>query len=100
MVIQGKLTLKYDDDSYLMFTKGRSENISEYLNLLLMDDVYVRVETMFEKNVLFEAKGQLIKDKISPKYYTYHVCGFDLDSVLWNNVGNKLKIEIKNISKR
>lgn len=104
MVLKGQLNLKHDNDDYLIFSKGRLENVSEYLNLLLCDDVYVCVKTMYDSMVLFKAEGKLIKDKVSPKFYTYHICGqdgkYDLDSVLWNNVGNKLEIEIKNISKK
>lgn len=103
LILKGKLCLN-QKDSYTVFNSGRMVNITEYLNLLLCDDVYVCIKTMYDGKILFKAKGKLIKDKISPKFYMYRICGqdykYDLDSILWNNVGNKLEIEIKNISKK
>lgn len=100
MKVEGKLNLKHNDIDYIMFHKGRSTNISEILNVQLMDDVYVCVEDAYTNEVLFKERGQLIKDKIDNGFYLYHIGGQDLDSVLWDNVGQRLCIEIENISKR
>lgn len=99
MILKGVLNLKHDNDNYIMFTKGRSENISETLNLMLLSDVFVEVKNTYDGKVLFSASGQLVKKKTAPKYYMYHVNDIDLDSVLWNNIGSKLEIEIRNVTK-
>ena len=99
MTLKGVLNLKHSNDEYLIFSGGRITNISEYLNVMLLNDVYVEVTNSYDGKVLFSESGQLVKEKVSPKYYMYHVNGTDLDSVLWNNVGNRLEIEIKNITK-
>jgi len=98
MTISGILKLKHDNDDYIMFSKGHLVNISEYLNCMLLDDVYIKVFDEYNKKILFKEKGQLIKEKIKPRYYVYHVNGANLDDILWNNVGRRLTIVIKNIS--
>lgn len=96
--IKGVLQLKHDD-SYIMFYKGRLINLTEFLNCMLLDDVYVKVQDKYSKKILFEEQGKLIKEKVQPCYYLHHVNRQDLDSILWNNVGRELIIEIRNISK-
>lgn len=98
LVLRGNLNLKHDNDDYIMFSSGRTTNISEYLNVMLLNDVFVEVKNPYDGEILFSESGQLVKEKVSPKYYLYHVNGIDLDSVLWDNVGRKLEIEIKNIT--
>lgn len=99
MVLKGLLNLKYDNDDYIVAGNGKYTNVSEVLNLMLMEKVFVSVKKMFSKKELFRASGKLIKESTPSKLYLYHVGGQNLDSVLWDNVGKKLEIEIKNISK-
>lgn len=100
MVLEGRLNLKHDNDDFIMFSKGRSININNVLYTLYMEyaDVYVSIVHLYTGEELFKASGSLYKDKIQPKYYTYHIDGQDLEEILWNNVGSKLSIEIKNIT--
>lgn len=100
MKLEGRLKLKYNNIDYTMFYKGRNINISEVLNVQLMNDVYVRVEDTYTNEILFEEKGQLIKNRIDKGFYLYYINGQDLDSVLWDNVGQRLCIEIKNVSSK
>ena len=95
----GILNLKHDNDDYIMFVNGRSYNITETLDLLLLSDVQVSVKKAYDGTVLFAESGRLIKEKAGKCLYLYHVDGKDLDQVLWDNVGNKLEVDIKNITK-
>lgn len=99
MVIEGILNLHHATDDYLMFYSGRLVNISEHLNCMLLDDVYVCIKDGYTDDVLFENEGRLVKEKVQPCYYTYHVNGQDFDSILWDNVGKRLNIKIINVSK-
>lgn len=99
MKLKGVLNLKHNNDDYVMFTRGRSENISETLNIMLLSDVFVEVRRTYSGKVLFSESGKLIKEKVAKCLYLYHVNGVNLDEVLWNNVGNKLEIEVRNITK-
>lgn len=99
MKLEGILQLKYDNDSYIIFHKGRLVNLTEFLDCMLLDDIYAKVRDKYSNEILFEEEGKLIKERVQPYYYTYHVNGADLDSVLWDNVGRRLEIEIRNISK-
>lgn len=100
MIIKGRLNLSAKNDDYIMFHSGRSVNINEILNLMLMDDVYVCVRNLYTDKVLFNEEGKIIKDKVSACYYLYHINNKDLDTILWNNVGNRLMICIENITKQ
>lgn len=97
--LKGTLNLKHDNDDYVMFTRGRSENISETLNIMLLSDVFIEVRHTYSGKVLFSESGKLIKEKTAPCYYQYYVNEVNLDEVLWNNVGNKLEIEVRNTTK-
>lgn len=102
MVLSGKLCLSHKDDSYTMFVEGRSVNLSDYLDALLLEQVRFKVVQSYDGGVLLDVSGKLYKNKIQPKYYTWHVENedenVDIDSMLWDLVGSKLIIELKNIS--
>ena len=98
MTLKGVLNLKHSNDEYLIFSGGRITNISEYLNVMLLNDVFVEVKNTYTDEILFSESGQLVKEKISKYYYLYHVNGKDLDTLLWDNIGRRLEIEIKNIT--
>lgn len=97
--LKGVLNLKHNNDDYVMFTRGRSENISETLNVMLLSDVFIEIKNTYNEEVLFSESGKLIKEKVATCLYLYHVNGVNLDEVLWNNVGNRLEIEVRNITK-
>lgn len=99
MKLKGTLNLKHSNDDYVMFTRGRSENISETLNIMLLSDVFIEIRNTYSGKVLFSESGKLIKEKVAKCLYLYHVNGVNLDEVLWNNVGNKLEIEVRNVTK-
>lgn len=98
MTLKGVLNLKHSNDDYIMFSSGKAINISEYLNVMLLSDVFVEVKNTYTDEILFSESGQLLKEKISKCYYLYHVNGKDLDTLLWDNIGRRLEIEIKNIT--
>lgn len=99
--MKGILNLQHNNDEYIMFSNGRNINISDVLYSMYVDNAHIKVKitNTYNNKILFVADGKLYKDKIQPKYYTYHVDKQNIDDVLWNNVGNRLEIEIKNISK-
>lgn len=102
MVLQGQLNLSYDKCEYIMFHSGRNDNISDILYSMFMDkvDVAVEIVDIYSGEVLFDAEGELYKERVQPKFYTYHIGDKDnLDKVLWDNVGRKVSINIKNITK-
>ena len=98
MKLEGKLNLHNKTCEYIMFSEGRLTNISKMLDIMLLYDVKVKVTDLYTTEVLFNEKGQLIREKFG-KLYLYHVNGQNLDDILWNNVGNRLRIEMKNITK-
>ena len=98
--IEGRLNLHYSNDNFIMFYQGRSVNISDILSGMYVDKsiIKVKISDKYSGKVLFDATGELHKDKIQPRYYSYHIDGQDVEEVLWNNVGRKLVIKINNIT--
>lgn len=98
LILKGKLCLNQKDD-YTVFNNGRLLNLTEHLNLMLLQDVHMSVKSMYDGKVFFDLKGELVKDRVQPMYYMYHIDGQDIDSILWGLVGLKLEIEVNNITK-
>lgn len=99
MIIRGELRLDLKNDDYLVVGNGRSSNLSELLNVMLLDSIKVKVKSIYDEKILFDAEGELLKQKVNRNFYLYHVGNKDLDSVLWNLVGRKLEIEVLNVTK-
>lgn len=102
MKLEGKLNLHIKNNKiceYTMFNKGRLTNISEILDTMLLCDVEIKITDLYTGKVLFNEKGQLVREKFG-KLYLYYVNGQNLDDVLWNNVESRLCIEMKNISNK
>ena len=97
MILKGKLCLNQKDD-YTLFSGGMLVSLTEYLNNMLLEDVHMVIKNMYDKKVILDVKGKLIKDKVSPKYYLYHIDGVNVDQLLWGLVGSKLEIKLKNVS--
>lgn len=97
MILTGKLCLNQKDE-YTLFSGGRLANLTDKLNLMLLEDVHMRIRNMYNKKVYVDVGGKLIKDKVSPKFYLYHIDGVNVDQLLWDLVGLKLEIELKNVS--
>ena len=98
MILTGKLSLSHDKDDYIIFGKGRNTNLSELLNLMLMEDIKMIVKDMYDGKTLINTEGNLIKDKVSRCYYMYHVGSVNVDEILWNLVGRRLEIELLNVT--
>ena len=103
LVSKGRLYLSHKNDDYIVFEGGRNTNLSDYFRILLLERVKFKLIHSYTGQVLVDVEGKLYKDKIQPKYYTWHVetdeGNVDIDDVLWNLVGNKVIIELKNINK-
>lgn len=101
MTLEGVLNLNHSNDDYIMFHQGRNTNISDYLYAMYKDisNVKVAITDIHSGESLLDAEGVLWKNKIQPKYYTYYVDEYDLDSVLWDNVGRKVRINIENVTR-
>ena len=98
MVLSGKLCLHNQTDDYIMFSKGRLVNLTDTLYTMLLEDVSFIIRNMYDKKILLQAEGKLFKERVSPKYYLFHIDEVDIDTVLWNLVGSKIEIELVNIS--
>ena len=98
MILKGQLNLSHDRDDYIIFSKGRLVNLTDYLNMMLMDNVRFEIRQMYNKKVIVSAEGQLLKQMISKGFYLYHVGDINIDNVLWDLVGDKLEIELVNIN--
>lgn len=98
MVVKGKLNLSRHNDDYIIFEDGRNANISNMLNLMLFDYVSLHVENTYNDETLVDISGKLIKEKVAPCLYLFHIDGVDIDSILWGLIGRKLKIELNNIT--
>ena len=99
MILSGKLCLDYASNDYLIVGNGRLTNLSETLNVMLLEDVKVVIKNTYDGKELFNVKGKLIKEKVDKGFYLYYVDGQDMDSVLWDFVDRKIEIDIKNITK-
>ncbi len=93
------MNLKSQNDDYLIFGGGRTVNLTEYLTLQLLEDVSVDIRQAYTGRCIFSASGKLVKEKVAPKYYLFYIGDRDLDTLLWNNVGVILNVNINNISK-
>lgn len=100
MKMQGRLNLSHNKCDYLMFYQGRNINLSDYLYAMYKDKacVSVQIKDLFTGKILFHAEGELWKEKVQPKFYTYHIGEYDLDGTLWDCVGRKVEIYIKNVT--
>lgn len=98
MILKGQLNLSHDKDDYIIFSKGRLVNLTDYLNMMLMDNVKFEIKQMYNKKVMISAEGQLLKQRISKGFYLFHIGDVNIDNVLWNLVGSKLEIELININ--
>jgi len=98
LIIEGILSLDHQNDDYIMFFSGRNINLTDILDSMILEDVFIKVKRTHKGKVLFCKQGELFKEKVSRNYYLFYVGNQDLDSVLWDNVGQSLNIEIKNIS--
>lgn len=80
-----------------MFVGGRSVNISDYLNVQLLDKVFVEIKK--GDDILFSHSGKLEKKRVSKNYYMYYIDRKNVDEILWDNVGNIVSIRIDNLAK-
>lgn len=99
MNISGILNLSHDKNDYIMFYSGRNINLTEMLNTMLFEDIMIKIKNAYSGKELFHNEGKLIKNKVSKCFYLFHVNNSNLDEILWNNVGNRLNIEMKNTTK-
>ena len=99
LILNGKLHLSHKNDDYTIFSNGRLTNLSEMLNVMLLDDVRMKVVNKYNGQVLFNVEGKLVKKKVSKCFYLYHIDNFNIDEVLWDFVGRKIEVDIKNITK-
>ena len=104
MKLIGRLNLskakndRCDYDDYIMMCKGRNTNLTDLLELLILEDVHFSVSYAYSGEKIIDVKGKLYKNKIAPKYYTFWINGTDIDNVLWGLVGSKLEINLRNIT--
>lgn len=100
MVLIGKLSLDHENDDYIMFSKGRLVNLTDILHTMLLEDVSFIIRNTYDGKTLLDVEGKLVKERVSPKYYLFHINEVDIDTVLWNLVGSKIEVEINNISNK
>lgn len=98
MIIEGILNLSFDNDDYIVFSNGRNVNLTDILNSMILEDVFIKVKRVHNYKTLFCNQGELYKEKVSKNYYLFYIGNQDLDTVLWDSIGQKINIEIKNIS--
>lgn len=97
--LNGILT-KNDKGEFTLFSPTRPTqliNLSNILNKIYChDDNFIEIQITNTKNnkILYLEKGLLYYSKLSSKKYVSSVEGQDLETVLLNNIGNELEIEI------
>lgn len=99
MKIKGKLCLSKKTNDYMVVAGGRTTNLSEYLNTMLFENVSILIKNIYDGKTYIETSGKLLKEKKGRYLYLYHVGNEDIDSVLWELIGCKIYIDVKNISK-
>ena len=99
LILNGKLYLSHKNDDYTIVGNGRLTNLSEMLNVMLFEDVRMKIVSKYDGQVLFDVKGKLVKKKMGKCFYLYHIEDFNIDEVLWRLVDRKIEIDIKNITK-
>ncbi|MCD3319539.1 hypothetical protein G8V07_14235 [Clostridium botulinum D/C] len=94
MKYTGKLDFNMNGE-YAIYTGDKYIPISSMLDGMLGDEVKVRILNKNNKE-LFKDQGIILREKLTTdgsnqsNLYIYRVNGRDLDSVLWENVGNKI----------
>ena len=99
MKIKGKLCISRKNDNYIVASGGRNINLSEYLDTMLLENVKLLVKDNYSGKVLIDTRGKLVKKKVAKCFYLYHVGDCNVDDILWDLIGSKLEIELKNIGK-
>ncbi len=100
MILCGKLSLHHKTNDYTMFNNGKLTNLSDIMNVMLLEDVRMKAVNKYDGQVLFDVKGKLVKKKMGKCFYLYHIEDFNIDEVLWGLVDRKIEIDIKNITKK
>ena len=88
------LLKKNTKNDYYISKKGYNENISEQLNLLLLDKVRIYFRDRNNKKYYF--KGNLIRKKkpFPEREYNYYIKNKSLEELFDKNIGNNIKIKI------
>lgn len=83
-----------DQGEYELHSPTGIVNISHILkNIYFADNNYIKIKIMNGCKVLFNEEGNLyLKVIIKPKLASYHVNGNDLETVLFDLVGQDLEI--------
>lgn len=87
------------NDDYIIIGNGRVININNILNPMLTENISIKIKNTYSGEVLVDKQGRLYREKKGRGIYLFHIDDYDFDSVLWNNVGSRLEIEILNIGK-
>lgn len=93
-MIEGTLNLSHNGADYIIFDKGNSFNISELMNSMLLDKVNLHIE--IGDDFVCSRQGKLIKQKQN-KLWLYFCGSTNIDELLWENVGNRIKFGIQSI---
>lgn len=92
-------TLKYNDNAEyeLHMDNGKVINITGILDEAYDENilVYIKIINILKDKIIFEEDGKLTKKKDSDGIFSYHVCGMNLDYLLFYNTDEKLDITIK-----
>lgn len=86
---ESKDNVEYDVHMPLCF-----DNLSNLLDGNLFNKVKVEIRNN-NNQVIFYARGILLKKKIDGYLWDYFVGNNDLEAVLWNNIGNKIDFRLK-----
>ena len=93
-IVEGKLD--YDEDGkYAVIENAVKFNLSD-----LLDTVYaaknnrINLRITNGNELLFQEDSTLYKNKNKHNFYTYFVTGADLETILFDNVGKEVTVEV------
>ncbi len=96
LILKGRLKSDKVNNTYTLSGYGKVSNVTDILNVMLFDNVSVKIQQMHGRKLIFYENGELLKKRILPKTYLYHLGENNLELVLMDNAGKELILEISN----
>lgn len=98
--LNGILT-QNENKEFILFSPDQSIQLTNLTNILnkiyyLETNNYIDIQIINTNNgkTIFSEKGNLYFTKLAPRQYVLSVDGSDLETILFDNIGNDLEIEL------
>jgi hypothetical protein len=92
-MVEGTLNLSGKGVDYIIFCRGNSYNLTKNFEAMLRQKVAMQIED--RDGIVFKGIGRLTCKKIDGDLYKYFVGKTSIDDILWDRVGERIKIGYK-----